>query len=124
MRKESDVASVASLIHTYMLDDQGLNPVEVASYVSAVSLSATKLLIAFRPFWDRMPRWLSVGLPVLVLDLPIVAQHFAGVVSGRDLLDASLMSLALVLPGLATPKDMERRASSAKTDKRPVTLTV
>ena len=77
-----------------------LNPVEVAAYVSAGALSATKLVSACKPLWNRLPKWLALALPVLVLDLPQVAQFFGGAATAQALLTAFVTSLALVLPGL------------------------
>lgn len=78
-----------------------IDPVEIASYVAAGALAASKLISACKPLWNRLPRWLTVALPVLVLDLPQVSQYFAGVATGQALFAAFVTSLALVLPGLA-----------------------
>ena len=78
-----------------------LSPVDVASYVSAGALAATKLISVCKPVWNRMPKWLAVMLPVLVLALPQVAQFFAGATTSNELFAACITSLALLMPGLA-----------------------
>ena len=78
-----------------------IDPVAVASYVTAGALASTKLISACKPLWNRLPRWLAVALPVLVLDLPQVAQAFAGATSGQALFAALITSIGLLLPGLA-----------------------
>ncbi len=97
---------------------ENLTPVDIASYVSASALAATKLIVAFRPFWAKMPRWLSISLPVLVLDLPLVAQYFTGVTTGAGLFTAFVTSLALVLPGVAEAekKDGQKNEGASPTD--------
>lgn len=88
---------------TMPLSDQ-ITVADVAAYLSAGFLASTKLIIACKPVWDRMPKWLSVSLPVLVLDLPLVALYFTGVSTGPGLFTALVTSLALVLPGLTEAK--------------------
>jgi len=83
------------------MDLSHVDPVVVASYVSAGALAATKLVSAAKPLWNRLPRWLSVALPVLVLDLPQVAQYFTGASTGQALFAAVVTSVGLLLPGLA-----------------------
>jgi hypothetical protein len=78
-----------------------LNPVEVAAYVSAGALAGSKLFTAVKPLWNRLPRWLAVALPVMILDLPQVSQLFSGTTTANGLFTALVASLALVLPGLA-----------------------
>lgn len=78
-----------------------LTPVDIASAVVAFCLAASKLLTACKPLWAKLPRWLAVALPVLVLDLPQVADAFGVAHTGADLTTALVVSLALLVPGLA-----------------------
>lgn len=88
------------------MDNAQINPVTIASYVSAAALASSKLISVCKPLWNRLPKWLAVVLPVLVLDLPQIAQFFAGATSGNELFSACITSLALLMPGLseASPK--------------------
>lgn len=79
----------------------GTTLVDVAAYVGAGALAASKLLSAVQPLWAKLPRWLAVALPVLVLDLPQVAHWMGGVVTGTDAVTAAVTTVALLLPGLA-----------------------
>jgi len=90
-----------------------LNPVEVASYVAAGALASTKLISACKPVWNRLPRWLAVALPVLVLDLPQVAQSFTGATTGQALFAAVVTSVGLLLPGLAEAEHSSDRKPPA-----------
>lgn len=83
-----------------------LTPLDIASYVSAGALAATKLISVCKPVWNRLPKWLAITLPVLVLALPQIAQFFAGSTTSRELFAAFITSLALLMPGMseAPPK--------------------
>lgn len=78
-----------------------LTPVEIAADVVAGVLAASKLISVFQPLWNKLPRWVAVVAPVLVLDLPQVANAFGLVKTGTDLTSALIASVALLLPGLA-----------------------
>jgi len=79
----------------------GTTLVDVVAYVAAGCLAASKLLSAAQPLWQKLPRWLAVAAPVLVLDLPQVATWIGASVSGTDVLTAVVSSVCLLLPGLA-----------------------
>lgn len=86
---------------SYHVASIDLTPVDIASYVSAGALAMTKLISVCKPVWNRLPKWLAVVLPVLVLVLPQVAQFFVGATTSRELFAAFITSLALLMPGLA-----------------------
>lgn len=86
---------------SYFVSSIDLTPIDIASYVSAGALAASKLISVCKPVWNRLPKWLVVVLPVLVLVLPQVAQFFAGATTSRELFAAFITSLALLMPGLA-----------------------
>lgn len=79
----------------------GTTLVDVCAYVAAGLLAGSKLLTAVQPLWAKLPRWLSVALPVVVLDIPQVATWIGASVTGTDVLTAVVSSVALLLPGLA-----------------------
>jgi uncharacterized membrane protein YjjP (DUF1212 family) len=79
-----------------------LTPVEIAADVVAGSLAASKLLTAAQSYWAKLPKWLAVVLPVLVMDLPLVANAFGLVQTSTDLTTAVITSVALLLPGVAS----------------------
>lgn len=77
-----------------------LTVLDIASTVAAGLLAASKLLTAAQPLWQKLPRVVAVLLPVLVLDIPQVAQAIAGAETGTSLVTALITSVALLLPGL------------------------
>jgi len=79
----------------------GTTLVDVVAYVAAGVLAASKLVAAAQPVWAKLPRWLAVAAPVLVLDLPQVATWIGASTTGTDVLTAVVTSVALLLPGLA-----------------------
>lgn len=79
----------------------GTTLVDVVAYVAAGLMAGSKLLSATQPLWAKLPRWLSVAAPVLILDLPQVATWIGASVTGTDVLTAVVTSVALLLPGLA-----------------------
>ena len=79
----------------------GTTLVDIAAYVAAGALAASKLVAAAQPYWAKLPRWLAVAAPVLVLDLPQVATWMGQATTGTDVLTAVVTSVALLLPGLA-----------------------
>ena len=79
----------------------GTTLLDISAYVAAGALAGSKLLAVAQPLWAKLPRWLAVAVPVLVLDLPQVATWFGGAVTGTDVLTAAVTSVALLLPGLA-----------------------
>ena len=79
----------------------GTTLVDVVSYVAAGILAGSKLLSAAQPLWAKLPRWLAVALPVVVLDAPQIATWVGGSVTGTDVMTAVVSSVCLLLPGLA-----------------------
>lgn len=82
-----------------------LTPVEIAAYVGAGLLGASKLFSAFKPLWNKLPRWASVLLPVLVVSLPQVAAAAGGVTTETSLVTWALTSVALLLPGMVEAEE-------------------
>jgi hypothetical protein len=78
-----------------------LTPVDIAADVVAGVLALSKLFTTAQPLWAKLPRWLAVALPVIVVDSPQVAAAFGVVSTGTDLATALLTSVALLLPGVA-----------------------
>jgi hypothetical protein len=77
-----------------------MTPVEIGAFISAGALASTKLLTVAKPLWNKLPRWLSVALPVLVASLPTIASSAGVVKSPVDLVNLGVMSLGLLVPGL------------------------
>jgi hypothetical protein len=78
----------------------GSTVLDIASYTTAGLLAASKLLTATQAFWSKLPKWLAVALPVVVLDIPQVVAALTNVTTGTDLVTAAITSVALLLPGL------------------------
>ena len=94
-----------------------LSVLDIASMVVAGSLAVSKIITAAQPLWAKLPRWLAVALPVLVLDLPQVAAAFGLVQTGTSITTAIITSLALLAPGLAeaeTSKEATIAVSAAR----------
>ena len=78
-----------------------LSVLEVGAYISAGLLSATKLLSAVKPLWDKLPRPVAVVLPVLVACLPLIAEKAGLITTEVDLVTLTVTALALLVPGIA-----------------------
>ncbi len=78
-----------------------LSIVELGAYASAALLSATKLLNTAKPLWDKLPRVVSVALPVVVACLPIIAEKAGLVQSPVDVATLVVTAAALLVPGIA-----------------------
>ena len=82
-----------------------MTPVDVAATVGAVCLAGSRLISALKPFWDKLPRPLTVIAPVLVLALPQVADAAGLVHTDVDLMNFVITAVALLAPGLAEAVD-------------------
>jgi len=78
-----------------------MTPTDIAAYVASGCLAATRLVSAAQPLWQKLPKWLAVVAPVLVLALPQVADAAGLVKTGTDLTTFVITSVALLLPGIA-----------------------
>ncbi len=78
-----------------------LTPIEIAAFVAAGALSASKLISAAKGLWDKLPRPVAVLLPVLVACLPQIAAAAGLVKVEGDLVTLGIASVALLLPGIA-----------------------
>lgn len=64
-------------------------------------MSASKLISAVRGLWDKLPRPVSVLMPVLVLALPQLAAAAGLIKVDGDLITFGITAVALLLPGIA-----------------------
>lgn len=78
-----------------------LTPVEIAAGLAAGLLALSKVFAVARPLWNRLPRWLAVALPVVILNTPQVLSALGVVHTGADLTTALCTTVALLLPGIA-----------------------
>ena len=78
-----------------------LTPVDIAATVAAVALAASRLIKAVQPFWQKLPRPLTVLAPLVVLALPQVAAAAGLVETGQDLVSLGITAVALLAPGIA-----------------------
>lgn len=78
-----------------------LNPIVIAADATALLMAGSKLLKTSQPLWAKLPRWLSVALPVIVAVVPSVLSSLADVQSGVDLANVAVMAAALLVPGIA-----------------------
>lgn len=76
--------------------------VEIVSFIVAFAAAASKLLNSAKPFWNRLPAPVSAFLPSVVVMLPFLAEQVSSVKTTIDLVNALVVSLALLLPGSVT----------------------
>lgn len=80
-----------------------MSVVEIVAFVVAFAGAASKLLDSAKPFWEKLPSPVATFVPSVVLMLPYLAEQLGGVTTSLDLVNAFVLSLALLLPG-ATKK--------------------
>jgi hypothetical protein len=78
-----------------------LSLVEVGAYVAAGLVGASRLLSAFQPFWNKLPRVVAVALPVVVATLPLLAEKAGLIKTDVDLVALAVTAVALLVPGIA-----------------------
>jgi len=78
-----------------------LSPIEIAAYVSAGLLALTKLTTICKPYWDKLPRVITIALPVIVAALPKLAEQAGLVQTSGDLTMLGVAAIAMLLPGIA-----------------------
>lgn len=72
--------------------------VEIVAFVVAFAGAASKLLNAAKPFWEKLPKPVAMFLPSVVVMLPALAASVTGVTTTLGLVEALVVSLALLLP--------------------------
>lgn len=78
-----------------------LSVFDVATIVAAGATAASRLISVTQAWWSKLPRWAAVLVPVLIADLPQIAAAFNLVQTGTSLTSAIVVSIALLLPGIA-----------------------
>lgn len=76
---------------------------QIAGYVVAAALAASRLLESTKPFWSFLPTKVAAFIPSIVAMLPVAAVQFGLVKTEMDFTSAFLVAGALLLPG-AKPK--------------------
>jgi len=79
---------------------QALNIVQVVAFLGAFVALASRLFVASRPFWSRLPAFYQTLLPALVPALATFAQALTGVKTWGDLWVQFMVCAAMLLPGL------------------------
>lgn len=80
--------------------DMNITPVEIAAYVSAVALGASKFLSSAKPLWDKLPKPVAVVLPAVVAALPQLAEQAGLIKTGHDLVALAVVSVVALVPSL------------------------
>lgn len=75
---------------------------EIVALIVAFAGAASKLLNSAKPFWSYLPASVATFLPSVVLMLPYLAAQVSDVETTVDLVNAIVVSLALLLPGTAS----------------------
>ena len=78
-----------------------LSPVDIASYVAAGLLAASRLISVVQPLWAKLPRWIAVVLPVLIVSIPQVVDAAGLVKTDIGIVQWLITSAALLVPGIA-----------------------
>jgi hypothetical protein len=95
---------------------QALNIVQVVAFLGAFVALASRLFVASRPFWSRLPAFYQTFLPALVPALATFAQGLTGVKTWGDLSVQFVVCAAMLLPGLPS-----NRSAAPLQIGRPVT---
>jgi len=82
-----------------------MSTVDIAATVAAVALAASRVLSVTQPLWAKLPKWLAVAVPVLVLALPQVASAAGLVKSDVDFVNFCVTAVALLVPGIAAAEE-------------------
>lgn len=73
--------------------------VDIAGYVVAGAMAASRILESTKPFWSVIPPKVATFLPSLVAMLPVLASKMGVAHSELDFVNALIVSGALLLPG-------------------------
>lgn len=76
------------------------NLVTIVSFLMAAAIALSRVLVATRPAWSKLPASLQVALPLVVPALAVLAQGLAGVKTGVDLTTVVIGAVLLAVPGL------------------------
>lgn len=95
-----------------------LNIIQVVAFLGAFVALASRLFVASRPFWSRLPAFYQTFLPALVPALAVFAQGLSGVKSWGDLSVQFMICAAMLLPGLPS-----NRSAAPMQASKPVTGT-
>ena len=74
---------------------------EITSLVAAFALGASRLLVASKPFWTKLPPVVATFVPAVVVMLPQLASSMGAVHSELDFVQALILAAAMLLPGAA-----------------------
>jgi len=77
-----------------------LNIVQIVAFLASFCALASRLFVASRPFWSRLPAFYQAFLPALVPALATLTQGLTGVKSWGDLSVQFMVCAAMLLPGL------------------------
>lgn len=83
---------------------------DIVSYAVAGILAVTRVLEATKPYWKFVPAKVAAFLPSLVAMLPVLAAQVGLAHTGLDLVNALLVSGALLLPGAGVSTDAATKA--------------
>jgi len=92
-----------------------LNLLQSVAFLIAFIAQFSRLFVASRPFWGRLPAWVQTVLPPMIPTLAALSQGLTGVKSWTDLGVVFLGCGALLLPGLPS----NRSAAKLQAGKPP-----
>lgn len=96
-----------------------LSVVQVVAFLIAFVAQFSRVFVATRPFWSKLPAAVQVLLPPLVPALAALGQGLAGVKSWTDLIVVFVGCAALVLPGLPSNRSAAPMQASKPVASKP-----
>lgn len=94
-----------------------LSIVDIVAYVIAGCMAASRAITALQPLWAKLPKWLAVLMPVFVLTLPQIASAAGLVKTSVDLVQFIIVTIALLVPGIAAAESASAPALPTTTSK-------
>lgn len=84
--------------------------VDVVSYLVAGLLALSRILNSTKPYWRFLPTKVAAVVPSVVAMLPVLISAVGASTSGLDLVNALIVSFALLLPGAGVSPDPKPEA--------------
>jgi len=93
--------------------------ITIVAYLTAAALSATRILVATRPIWGKLPATVQVVLPLAIPALATLVQELAGVKTGIDLTTAIIGAVLMAVPGLPSNRSAAPLQAGKESTREP-----
>lgn len=74
--------------------------IDIVADIVAASLVITQFITALKPIWSKLPKWLAVLMPVLVVCLPQLADAASLVKTGQGLIQFGITAVVVLVPAI------------------------